>query len=157
MAKKQDTIELLLKKSLVTQDQIDRATQEVKRTGLTMEGALERLGFITENDIANVRAQSLGVPFMDLTGYIIDSALVKLIPEKLAKRSKAVPLFKIGSSLTVAMIDPKDIVVLDELRRVSKMDTIEPVLATEKGIQRILDTYYGVAGSIDDIVKSIGK
>lgn len=157
MAKKQDTIELLLKKSLVTQDQIDRATQEVKRTGLTMEGALERLGFITENDIANVRAQSLGVPFMDLTGYIIDSTLVKLIPEKLAKRSKAVPLFKIGSSLTVAMIDPKDIVVLDELRRVSKMDTIEPVLATEKGIQRILDTYYGVAGSIDDIVKSIGK
>lgn len=157
MAKKIDTVDLLIKKGMITQDQVERAKHEVKRTGLTIENALERLGFITENDIANIKAQALGVPFMDLSGYIIDSALIKLVPEKLAKRFKAVPLFKIGSSLTVAMTDPKDIIALDELRKVSKMDTIEPVLATEKGIQRIFDSYYGVAGSIDEIVKLLDK
>ena len=157
MAKKFDAVELLVKKGMITQDQVERAKQEVKRTGLTIENALERLGFITENDTANVKAQALGVPFMDLSSYIIDSALIKLVPEKLAKRFKAVPLFKIGFSLTVAMTDPKDIIALDELRKVSKMDTIEPVLATEKGIQRIFDSYYGVAGSIDEIVKSLDK
>lgn len=157
MAKKIEIIDLLIKQGLVTQEQVDKAKKEIKRTGFSLEKALEKLGFLSEEDIANVRAAALDVPYMNLTDYLIDAELIKLIPENLAKKYKVVPIFKIGNSLTVAINDPQDIVGLDHIRRVSKMDTVEPVLATESGIQKILDSYYGVAGSVKEIVESIDK
>ncbi len=157
MVNKIEVIDLLLKHGLITQDQVDEAREETKRTGLSIEKVLEKLGFITEEDIANVRAVVLGVPYMDLSNYIIDTELIKLIPENLAKKYKTVPLFKIGDTLTVAMVDPKNIAALDQIREVSKMDTIEPVLASEKGIQKILDSYYGSVESIEEIISYINK
>ncbi|MEI8350185.1 MAG: type II secretion system ATPase GspE [Candidatus Omnitrophota bacterium] len=155
MAGNFEIVNLLLEKGLITQEQLTKAQDEVKRTGLSLDRALEKLGFISEDDIASALAVHLNVPFMDLKDYIIDSELVKLIPENIAKKYKVVPLFMIGQSLTVAMVNPQDIVALDQVRKVSKKDSIDPVLTTEKGIQRILDYYYVVGGSISEIVKSI--
>jgi len=155
MAKKQEVAELLLRENLITQEQLNRAKDEMKRTGLSIIKALEKLKFINEEDVANVRASSLGLPYMDLREYVIDSEVTKLIPENVAKKHKMVPLFKVGTSLTVAMFNPQDIVALDQARKMSGMDTIEPVVASETGIQKILDTYYGALETVDEIVDSI--
>lgn len=157
MNKKIEVADLLLNQGLITASQLNNAKDEVKRTGLSIERAIEKLGYLSEDDIANVRASALGVPFMDLTDYIIDTDLLQLIPENMAKKYKAVPLFKIGNSLTVAMADPQDVLALDNIRQVSKIDTIEAVLATERGIQRILDSFYGVKGSVKEIAESMEK
>lgn len=157
MPEKKGTVDMLLNRGFVTGEQVKRARDEVKRTGLSIEGALEKLGFVTEEDIASMRASALGVPYMNLTEYVIDGVLVKLIPERIAKRYKVVPLFKIGSSLTVAMLDPQDIMAIDEVRRLSKVDTVETVLASEKSILKIIESYYGAAGSVDEIAKSVEK
>ena len=157
MVNKTEVVDLLLEQGLITQEAVDKAREEMKRTGLNLEEALEKLGFITEEDIANVRASSLGVPYIDLTDYIIDADLIKLVPETLAKRYKVVPLFKIANTLTVAMVNPQDIMVLDQIRKISKMDAVEPVLATTTGIQKIIDSYYGVAGSVQEIMESMDK
>lgn len=150
-----EIIDLLLKQGLITQSQIEKALEEVKRTGLTLEQALQKLGFVIEEDIIKVRADSLGVPYMDLKDYIIDAELIKLIPESAAKKYKVVPLFKIGSVLTVAMVNPNDIVALDQVRNISKINDIDTVLTTEKGIQKILDTSYAAGNSITDIINSV--
>lgn len=150
-------IDLLLQKGLVSQEEIIKAKQEVQRTGLILEQALQKLGFISSEDIARISAQYYGVPYMDLSDYVIDSSLVKLIPEDLARKYKVVPLFRIGSSLTVAMLNPHDVLVLDAIRDLSQMTTVEPVVSTLAGIQKILDSYYGVVGSVDEIINSIDK
>jgi type IV pilus assembly protein PilB len=155
MASQIEIVELLRKEGLITEEQLAKAYDETKRTGLSIEKALQKLGFISESDIASARAASLGVPYIDLSDYIIDAELVKLIPESVAKKFRVVPLFKIGHSLTVAMVNPQDIVALDQVRKVSHIDIIDPVLATEDGIQKVLDSYYGVSGSVDGIVKFI--
>jgi type IV pilus assembly protein PilB len=155
MASQIEIVELLRKEGLITEEQLAKAYDETKRTGLSIEKALQKLGFISESDIASARAASLGVPYIDLSDYIIDAELVKLIPENIAKKFRVVPLFKIGHSLTVAMANPQDIMALDQVRKVSQIDIIDPVLATEDGIQKILDSYYGVSGSVDGIVKFI--
>lgn len=152
-----EIIDLLLKQGIVTPEQIEKAKEEVKRTGIKLEKALEKLGFINEEDIAKVKADTLGVPYMDLSDYIIDVELTKLIPEDLAKKYKVVPLFKIADALTVAMVDPLDIQALDRIRKVSGIDNVDPVLVSERGVQRILDSYYEVADSVDEIVESIKK
>ncbi len=153
----EEVIELLLKQGLVSAAQIEKARDETKRTGIKLEKALERLGFIAEEDIAKVRADALGVLYMNLSDYLIDAELIKLIPEPLAKKYKTVPLFKISSTLTVAMTDPRNIEALDQVRKSSNMDAVDIVLVSEKSIQKVLDAYYGAAGSVEEIIKGLEK
>ena len=138
MAKKQDAIELLLQKSLITKEQLEEAKRESKRSGLPTEQVLEKLGFITEEDITNVRASALGVPYMDLKGYLIDAEVIKLVPEALARKHNAVPLFKIGNTLTLAMSDPRNIFALDEIRMKTNL-IIEPAVAAASEIKKAMD------------------
>jgi len=150
-----EIIDLLIKESLVTLEQVEKAKEEVKRTGVKLEKALEKLGFITEEDIAKAKADASGVPYMNLEDYVIDVSLTKLIPESVANKYKAVPLFKIMDSLTVAMIDPKDIEALDNIRRIAKVSNVEPVLVSSRSINQVLDAYYGEGNSVEEIVKAI--
>ena len=150
-----DIIDLLLKQSLVTAEQVAKAREEIKRTGIRLEKALEKLGFITEEDIAKAKADASGVPYMNLEGYVIDVSLTKLIPESVANKYKAVPLFKIKDTLTLAMINPQDIEALDNIRRITRASNVDPVLVSLRSIERAIDTYYGAGNSVEEIVKSI--
>jgi len=157
VGKNKSSIDLLLKKGIIGEDQVNKAQDEIKKTGMPIEKALEKLGFISEVDISQVVAESLGVPFMDLSDYLIDAEVIKLVPEATAKKYKAVPLFKIGDSLTVAMEDPQDISAIDEIRKKAKMGAIEPVLSTAGMIQIVIDRYYGAIGSAQELVKGLTK
>jgi len=150
-------IDLLLKKGIITQEQLNSAKQEASRTGMPLERAMEKLGYISEVNIAQAIAESIGVPFMDLTDYLVDPEVIKLVPEVTAKKCKAVPLFKIGDSLTVAMSDPSDIEAIDELRIKSNSSNIDPVLSTPDMIQKVMDQYYGAQGSIKELAEGLTK
>jgi len=157
MKKQQQAIDLLVKKGILDNNQVSLAMEESKKTGMPIEKALEKMGFISETEIVQVLADSLGIPFMDLSDYLIDSEVIKLVPETIAKKHKTVPLFKIGDSLTVAMVDPQDVSAIDEIRKKSKMDAIEPVLSTADMIQRVIDQYYGAIGNAEELVKGLTK
>jgi type IV pilus assembly protein PilB len=148
-------IDLLVKKGVITQDQVVRAREEVNKTGLPIEKALERLGFISEADIIKTIADSINIPFIDLSDYLIDPEVIKLIPEATAKKFKAVPLFKIGDSLTVAMCDPQDVVALDEIRMKSGIGVIDPVMSTADMINKVIDQYYGAVGSAKELMEGL--
>ena len=150
-------IDLLVKKGVINQEQVNAAMQEAGRTGMPLEKALEKLGYISEIDIVQAIAESIGVPFMDLTDYLVDPEVIKLVPEETAKKCKAVPLFKIGNSLTVAMGDPLDVEAIDEIRTKSKLDSIDPVLSTPDMIQKVIDQYYGAQGSIKELTDGLTK
>lgn len=155
--REREVVDLLLKEGLIDQEKLAKAREETRRTGLSMGNALEKLGYITYEDIIKVQATALGLPYMDLSDYIVDAGLVELIPVETAKKHKAVPLFKIGNTLTVGMVDPKDIEAIDNIRRISKVDMVEPVLVSERGIQKVIDSYYGAGETVDAIVKSIDE
>ncbi|MCU0651881.1 MAG: type II secretion system ATPase GspE [Candidatus Omnitrophica bacterium] len=152
---KRADIDLLITKGIITGEQLDQAKEEAAKTGITLEKALEKLGFISETDIAQVTADALGVPFIDLTDYLIDAEVVKFVPEATAKKFKAMPLFKIGDSLTVAMADPHDIEAIDEIRNRAKVAIVDPVLAVPTMIQKAIDQYYGAVGSAQDLIKDL--
>jgi type IV pilus assembly protein PilB len=157
MPKKDLHIEQLIKKGIITQEQLDRAKEEAAKTGMPIQKALEKLGFISEVHVAQVMAESMGVPFIDLTDYLIDSEVIRLVPEAVAKKYKAIPIFKIGDCLTVAMEHPQDVMALDEIRKKSKVGAIEAVLSTPDMIQKAIDQYYGALGSADELVKELTK
>ncbi|MCX5715347.1 MAG: ATPase, T2SS/T4P/T4SS family, partial [Candidatus Omnitrophica bacterium] len=142
---------------LLAQEQLTKAKQEASRTGLSLERVIIKLGMLSEEDIAAVVAQGMGVPFMDIKNYLIDPAVIKFVPEALAKKYSVIPLFKIQDTLTVAMANPQDIFAIDEVRAKSKCAVVETVLATKSAIEAAIDQYYDVKGNFEDVIKQIDK
>ncbi|MBI4336062.1 MAG: type II secretion system ATPase GspE [Candidatus Omnitrophica bacterium] len=149
------TEEQLLSSGLLTGEQIAAAREEAAKTGFILEKAIIRLGLATEEDIAGIIAQNMGVPFVDIRNYIIDPEFVMLVPEALAKKHALIPLFKIRDALTVAMANPQDIIAIDDVRAKSRCAIIEPVLATRSAIEQAIDQYYGAKGKFEDVIRQI--
>ncbi len=153
---KEDTvIKLLIKKGLITQRQVDLAKEETKKTGLSLEKTFEKMGLLTEHDIASILAESMGVIYVNLDDYLIDPEMTKYVPEDFARKHMVIPLFKVGDTLTVAMVNPKDILTIDELRLKSRVGSIDPVLSAENQIKKAIEEYYGVTGTVEDVISAI--
>jgi len=157
MVSSEATIKLLLQAGLINEEMLAKAKEETKRTGLSIEKALGKLGFVTEEDIVKTRANALGIPYMDLENCQIEAGLIKLIPETIARKFKVLPLFKIGESLNVGMINPSDIVAMDQIRRLIPGMRIDVLLVSEKSMEKALDNYYSTGGGTTKIVEAIGK
>ena len=98
--------EILLKESLITQDQLDKALEFQRSNGGKLGSCLTKMGFITDDDITGVLSRQYGVPSINLKYYEIDPNVIKLIPQDTALRYQVVPLSRVGSVLTIAMTDP---------------------------------------------------
>lgn len=96
------------------------------------------------------------IPHVDLDSYLIDDKVITLVPESLARRYRVIPLFKIGDVLTVAMADPRNIFALDEVRLKTGCE-VDPVISADIQIRRAIDRYYGVSGSIKEIIKEFAE
>ena len=157
MAKEKKTLpETLLEIGLLTAGQLKEAQREEKETGQPLRRVIVQKGFISEDDLVAFLSSNMNLPRIELANYIIDPAVISLIPEELARKHQIVPVFKIGNSLTCAMFDPLNIFAVDEVRNKICFD-IDPAVATEKEIKRALDEYYSAKGNIQDIIKTIDK
>ena len=138
--------DFLAGQGVITADQLRKAVQEQKR-GERIEQAFVRLNYMKEEVVLQYLADYFNLPYVDLDTYLIDEKVVKLIPEEVARRHTLIPLFKIGNTLTVALINPLNLLALDEIRNRVKTD-VEIALSTEKKIQRAIDQHYGVTASM---------
>ncbi|HNX68521.1 MAG TPA: ATPase, T2SS/T4P/T4SS family [Candidatus Omnitrophota bacterium] len=150
-------LELLLKQELLQPDQAEKAQKEASRVGQPLEVVLVRNGFVTEEDVANIKAAILGIPYIDLSSYRLDRSLVKLIPESAAKKYAMIPLFTTGKTISVGMVDPQNIVAIDFVRKSTPYDAVDPILVSSSGFQKAFNAYYRSFGSVAEIVKSLEK
>jgi len=142
----------LVRLGVISSDQLRKALQEQKRAGERLEQTLTRLKYTDENRVFQSLAEYSDLPFVDLDTYMIDEKVVNLIPEELARRHRLIPLFKIGSTLTVAMANPLNIHALDEIKSKTKTD-VEIAISTEEKITRAIDQHYGF--SVTRLQKSL--
>jgi type IV pilus assembly protein PilB len=131
---------------VLTTDQLRKANQEQKQSGERLEQAVVRLGYAKEELILQCLADYFNLPYVDLDTYLIDEKIVKTIPEEIARRHTLIPLFKIGSALTVAMTNPLNLLALDEVRNRVKAD-VEISISTEKKIRKAIEQHYGATGT----------
>ncbi len=117
--------EWLVGQGIITQKALDGAQEEEKVSGEPMRKVLIRMGLISEEDMVNFISQQMDIQRVDLSNYLIDSKVIDLVPEALARKHGLVPILKIGKSLTCAMVDPLNIYALDEVRAKTGL-TIEP-------------------------------
>lgn len=146
--------ESLVEQKLISEEGLKKATADSQKTGELLRRSLVKLGMVSEEDIIAFYEEQLGIPHVDLGNYLIDAKTIKFMPEALAKKYQAVPLFKSGDTLTVAMADPLNVLALDDLHLKTGFN-IEPVVANEVDVKKAINQYYGVGGSIEEIIKSI--
>ncbi len=146
--------EILVEAGLVSKQQIDEALKVQHESGERLGKVLVRLNLISEEALVSFLGEQLGIPHVDLKDYLVDPETVNLVPEYVARKYQLVPLFKIGDTLTVAMADPLNVFAIDEVSLKAGC-TVEPALATDSDIKRAIDQYYGVTGTMDEVIKKI--
>ncbi len=148
--------ELLIDRGLLTDEQLDSVKAEAKEAGKSLKDMLLESGFISQEHMPLLLGVELGVKSVDLSSFIIEPEIASLVPESTVRKLKILPLFKEGNSLTVAMADPTDVRIIDELHRETAL-MIEPVLASDMEIVRTIDQTYGTADTIYEVVKSVDE
>ena len=107
--------EMLIEQKVINEAQLNLALAEQKRTGRKLGRVLTDLGIVEEQQLNDALARHLQIPFVDLRQLTLEPAVVKLLPEVLARRFRALVLQQDKNGLTVGMADPTDLFVYDEL------------------------------------------
>ncbi len=132
---------VLIDKGLLQQDDLAKALSIQKEDGGSLSDILVRLGFITKSDLMIALSQGLGIPPINLSRYKIDPDVLGLIPKRIAKNYKILPISKIGGTLMLAVVDPLNIFVIDDIKTITGFK-INLVVATEKDIIEAHHRYY---------------
>ena len=96
--------EILLNENLITPDQLTQALEHQKANGGRLGSSVVKLGFLSDDDITAVLSRQYGVPSINLAYFEVDPSVIKLIPMDTALKYQVLPLSRVGSSLTLAMI-----------------------------------------------------
>jgi type IV pilus assembly protein PilB len=133
--------DLLIREGLITKDQLDKALVEQKSAGTRLGYALVKLGFVQETEITKMLARQYRMPAVDLARFEVDPKIVKMVPADVALKHLVLPLKREGRTLTVAMADPTNLAVLDDLKFITRYD-IFPVIAGEYTLRNQLEKHY---------------
>ncbi len=126
-------IELLLKNRIIAPEELQRAIEEQESKGGRLEWILVRMGCLEEEDLVSFLCNLCKVPFFKLSQFNLKADVIKLISAEHAKRYLIIPVHKDRSRLTLAMVDPSDMEVIEEVRSLTGLE-IEPVGASETEI-----------------------
>jgi len=151
--------QLLLARGIVTPEQIEKALAEQKEKGhrKLLGELLVEMGYCSENQIASALAQSYGVPYAQVGPKICDPKTLEILPREFLQEYIVLPLFKVHDVLTVAVSEPTNVFLIDEIERISGCK-VQIVCSTGKDIKATLQTYLPAANVfvIDDIIDDEG-
>jgi type IV pilus assembly protein PilB len=139
--------EILIKEKVISGEQLKQALEFQKTNGGRLGNALVKLGFLSDDEVTAVLSRQYGVPSINLAYFEVDPNVIKLIPMETAMKYQILPLSRVGSSLTVAMVDPTNVFAMDDIKFMTGFN-IEPVVASESAISEAIKKHYG---SIEDV------
>ena len=148
--------EVLVEQGLLLESQLEEVLKEQKQTGEKIGEILVRKGWLNLEERERYLSMQSGVTAFNLSSYLISPEVFKLVPEDFARKYRVVPVFLIENILTIAMAEPNNVMIIDELRRMTHY-TIDPVFADELEIRKVQDQCFGGISSLDEIIASIDK
>lgn len=141
MARKGDFTEILLRRRVVSQDQLNEARQVSKDTNSNLSDCLIRLGYASGEDVMRAVAQEHGREYVDLSEVTIPEDVIELVPESVARENAILPLSEDEDSLKVIVSDPYDIDTIEKLRFILNRK-VDIALAPREKILEAINKYY---------------
>lgn len=138
--------DLLQEKGLLTEEELNEALKLQRESGEKLGDALVKLGLIQPEQMADVLSEHLGIPRVDPNRCYIPSELVNMVPDDLLNGNQILPIELENNLMTVAMTDPLNILIIDELQQATGFN-IKPVIATSEEIMTALSRTMDIASS----------
>jgi type IV pilus assembly protein PilB len=139
--------EILIREKILTQEQLKSAQDFQKKRDVSLGSAIISQGFLSPEEMAQGLSRQLGYPYIDLDQFEVYPDVINLIQPETAKRYLIMPIHRIRSFLTMAMVDPTDLDIVEDIRFRTGL-SIQPVIASEIGIMNAIRKYYGGSSAL---------
>jgi len=148
----------MIESELITQEQYETAMEKHAQTQVSLRQVLVDMGIVNEQKMMDFVGKSFDIPvYRELFGKIENPDIISIIPEKICRQHTVIPLQKKNNVLTVAMVDPLDVFVLDDLEKIAECK-VQPVLSTRTEILNTLQIFYEEeGGGLEKLVKDMAK
>jgi type IV pilus assembly protein PilB len=157
--------QVLIRMGMASEEQVAHALEIQTRTGEKMGRILVKQGTLGEEELARAIGAQWGYPYVALSAAQVDPEAVRLVPQHLASRHKVMAFGHSGDKLLVALVDPLNLLALDDVRLITGLD-IEPRITTEDELLRAFNRHYqdvesllepepGASEATDDAVEEV--
>jgi len=147
--------DLLVREGLVTREQLKHAQGEARGNGNGLAWNLVKMGVVQEVELTKLLGRVYKVPAVDLSRFEVDPRILRLLPPDVATRHLVLPLKREGRTLTVAMADPGNLALLEDLKFITRYDVF-PVLAGEFTLRTLIERHYDSGDQqLRDLLKDV--
>ncbi|MFV0460639.1 MAG: GspE/PulE family protein [Actinomycetales bacterium] len=147
-------VDILLEDGLVTEEQLVAAFEIHELEGRPLGAVLVDQGLLTEGQLVKALAEQIGLDFVDLTEAPVDATAVSKIPAGVCRRHNVLAIGYAGAKLRVAMADPGNVVAMDDIRQMTRMD-VQPVVATREDLAAAINRYCRSDEELDELSSSL--
>jgi type IV pilus assembly protein PilB len=153
---KEQCLEKLLESGKIPKDKLAELNDIARKGKHSIFQLIMEQELINDAELIDFLSRHVGIPLLNLTSMRVPRNLISLIPKKLIERYQIIPIGKIGNSLTVAVSDPFEIMVRDELRDLTQC-FVEFVLCAPKSISAAIESYYGESSNLEEVLDGINE
>ncbi|MEZ5063082.1 MAG: type IV-A pilus assembly ATPase PilB [bacterium] len=145
---------LLLEHEVLSKEQLEQAKKQQKSSGNPLDTCLVSVGALSEGDLLTVLSRIYDMPAVDLANFDVDKSSVDLLPGDVAMKFMAIPIRKVGRTLTLAMADPLNLYAIDDIKFIVGLE-VQPVVAAESAVKKTIDRFYGTVNALNDIMRDM--
>ena len=146
----------LVEDGLLTARQVDDLVELQKKEGTRLHKLLLERALVTEQDMVVAMGRVLNTPPVNLARVSIAPEVSELLPRDIGLNHKVLPVSRLGNRLYLAMVDPLNVLAIDDVKRITKLE-ISPMIASEKAILDKINNLDSKANSMEDIIQDAQK
>tara|TARA_B100001123_G_C15333534_1_gene1032035 strand:+ start:706 stop:2376 length:1671 start_codon:yes stop_codon:yes gene_type:complete len=140
--------QLLLENGKIDENVLETALEKQSQDAGYLGEIIKDLGAITESDLNEALSFQLKIPILSLSHFSVDNSVIELVPERVVRKYKVFPIFKLNNTINLVVSDPMDADPMNAVQ-IQTGCSIEPVIATKSEIENAIDMHYGISSYLD--------
>src|SRR5258708_34622003 len=140
--------EILVRENLINPQQLREALDYQRQYGGRLGYNLVKLGLVSDDMITAVLSRQYGIPSVNLELFDIEPSVIRLITQEVAQKYSVLPLSRVGATLTLAMVDPTNVLPMHDIKFMTGLN-VEPVVVAEATVQAAIARYYSTSREIE--------
>ncbi len=152
--------EILVEQGTLNEEQVKRAMLFSKQNNVTFAEAVIKFGFASEEKVTAALSKHFAVPYASKENGILvpekEQNLQEIIPEKFARENMVIPLFVEDDSLAVAVLDPTNVFLLENIKMMSGKQ-VQPFLASKSQLLNVIDNFYSNKNLLEEVMNEAAK
>lgn len=152
--------EILVEQGTLNEEQVKRAMLFSKQNNVTFAEAVIKFGFASEEKVTAALSKHFAVPYASKENGILvpekEQNLQEIIPEKFARENMVIPLFVEDDSLAVAVLDPTNVFLLENIKMMSGKQ-VQPFLASKSQLLNVIDSFYSNKNLLEEVMNEAAK